>query len=252
MTKKILFIGDDLLDINNGIPTVDQSYLHWLELFESQVPFACCFLGRCGTTTTTVLSEIETAVDEQQPNLVVFSCGLNDIIEGVLPAVAAINVRQIFKKIHNKGKLGLMLLPPMEGNDRNIIEKNEQRYQEFSRACLALNFEQSYDCTVNLAGLHLGLTGSLDKTNYYDDLLLTAKGHNHVAEIVIRSVTRILKDTDNDTRSDIKISSKIYADRLNRRPVHINLGTVQEPVWKELWFNAESLSSITVKPEWRA
>lgn len=251
MAKHIMFIGDDLLDPVNSIPTYDQSYLHWLEIFETQVPFTCTMLGHCGTTTNDVLETIDQYLNTFNPDLIVFSCGLNDIIAGYSSTVTVNNVKQIFQKIDSQGKLGLHLLPPMEGVDPVIIEEKEQRYQEFAQACLSINSQKDYDRVINLMGIHLGLIGSLDKESYYNDDLLTSKGHNYVASVMVNVVTRLMSGLENKPE-DIKVSSKVFANRLNRQPIWLNIGSESTPVWKELWFNAESLSSITVKPEWRA
>ena len=109
-TKKILFVGDDLMDKDNGIPTDDQSYIHWLELFETQIPAVCYTNGTCGRTTADVLSIVDNDISSCQPDIVIFSCGINDILTGVKYSTATNNVKKIFNKIFQKNKLGLFLL----------------------------------------------------------------------------------------------------------------------------------------------
>lgn len=251
MAQKIIFIGDDFVDVAEGIPTDDQSYLHWLEILSSQVPFQCIFLGHCGAKTQDILNEVDNDITTYNPDLVVVSCGLNDIKANVKASTAANNVKKIFNKIYKKKKLGLLLLYPMEGTDPSKLETKEQRYSDFIQACLELQKSYGYNCIANLIGIGLGVTGRLVQTSYDQDQMLTAKGHNYIAGVVTGFILEILQPPQNSIKPGVGITSKIYADRLNRSPVCVNMGSASAPDWKEIWFNAKSLSAITVWPKGR-
>ena len=251
MAQRIMFIGDDLVDPTYGIPTDNQSYLHWLEILRSQVPFDCVFLGNCGAKTKDVLDAIDNDITTYNPDLVVLSCGINDIKANVRAATAISNVKKIFSKIYKKKKLGLLLVFPMEGTDPSRLETKEQRYEDFVQGCLELKETYGYNCVTSFIGGNLGIIGRLSQTSYYQDQTLTAKGHGYIAGLVASSVLQILQPPQGSVQPGIGITSKIYANRLNRSPIHVNMGSTSEPVWQEVWLNATSLSAITVWPKWR-
>lgn len=239
---KILCIGDDFISTDNFFSDAGDKVVYWSSIIGTQFLSEYYCEGMNGRTLSETADIINIKIEEYEPNLVIFSGGINDFKNELPTNNLSQKVKTTIDHIISLGLDCIYLLMPMRDEDKI----KEKKYSIFAVECINLNFSANYKPILNFLNGQLGVIGRLREDMFIQDLMLSSTGHFFVAEMISKFIYKYI--IPSKTVDFSNLSGVICA---NQKNMLINIGTKNNPIYKEIHVNSTDNNVAKVSVEWR-